>query len=106
MTANPYQLAAELAPILARYKPAAPAFDFDREKRRKATRESMRRLRAFRKANGLNASGKTPKPQRWTGLSAQKLGRARYVAAWRTLSSQKKNAASPSANRVRFKFAR
>jgi len=52
---------ASLAPILARYKPAAAPVDAYCLKRRKVIRESMARLRARRKAAGLNNAGKPMK---------------------------------------------
>ncbi len=63
MTANPYQLAAELAPLLERYRPVIkPVGSSPLDKHRRRVRESMQRLRDRRRAAGLNASGQPRKP--------------------------------------------
>ena len=56
------RIAAELAPVLARFRLTAGPVDAATEKRRRQIRESMQRLRARRRRDGLNNRGVTPKP--------------------------------------------
>jgi len=88
---NYLTLAHELKDVLARYKPTAETVDDTAiiEKRRKQIRDCMARLRAKRKAQGLNSHGKKLSGRYYTGLSAIKMGRAAYSRLWRKIKQTK-----------------
>jgi hypothetical protein len=79
------ELAHELKDVLARYRPIAELPDPAAEKRRKQIRDCMAKLRARRKAQGLDGNGKRLSGRYYTGLSAIQIGKARYTREYRKL---------------------